>query len=187
MNAFEYVSVMVGVILALAVAHVLNFIATVVSNPERVKGYWLHFLWTALILGLMLHAWLIVWNFHRQLEFPVGQLGMMLFLAALTFIAARVIVPELLPDQRLDLRTHYLQNRVPFFATLSLGWIFPLLGSFVLEGRTLFEPLVLARVVLLGLGLSGLFIKNLAWHAILGVLCGTVIFGSLALLRPVLE
>ena len=187
MSVFEYVAVMVGVVLALAVSHVLNFIANVISNPERVKGYWLHFLWTALILAMNLHAWLLLWTFHGQTDFSVSQLAMMLFLAALTFIVARVLVPELQPDRRLDLRDHFHQIRVPFFTTLSLCWLSPVLGSFVLEGRGFFEPLVLARAFLLGLSVSGMLIKNLTWHAILSLLCGIPIFVSLALLRPTLE
>ena len=178
---------MVGVVLALAVSHVLNFIATVISNPERIKAYWLHFLWTALILALNLHAWLLLWSFHGQTEFPVGHVGRLLFLAALTFIVARILVPELQPDQRLDLRAHYLQIRVPFFATLSLCLLFPVLGSIVLEGGSFFEPLVLARGLLLGLVLSGWLIKNMTWHEILGVLCGIPVVASLVLLRPALE
>lgn len=187
MNVFEYVSVMVGVVLALAVSHVLNFIATLISNHERVKGYWLHFLWTALILALNLHAWLLLWTFHGQTEFDVSQLSLMLFLAALIFIIARVLVPELLPDQRQDLRTHFLQVRVPFFATLSLCWLFPVLNSIMLEGRDLVDPLFLIRTSLLGLSLSGLLIKNLTWQSILGFLCGIPIFASLEFLRPTLE
>ncbi len=187
MSAFEYVSVMVGVVLALAVSHVLNFIATVISNPEQVKGYWLHYFWTALILALNLHAWLLLWTLHGLTEFSVGRLAFLLFLAALTFILARVLVPELQPDQRLDLRAHFLQIRVPFFATLSLCWLFPVMGLIVLEGGSFFEPLDLARGLLLFMALSGLLIKNLKWHAILGPLCGFPIFASLALLRPTLE
>ena len=187
MSVFEYVSVMVGMVLALAVSHVLNFIATLISSPDRVKGYWLHYLWTALILAMNLHAWLLLWTFHGRSEFDVTMLGTMLFVAALIFIVARVLVPELQPDQRLDLRTHFLQIRVPFFLTLSLCWLFPVLGSIVFEGRELYDPLVLARTILLGLSLSGMLIKNLTWHGFLGLFCGIPIFASLELLRPTLE
>lgn len=187
MSVFEYVSVMVGVVLALAVAHILSFIATVISNPERVKGSWLHFLWTALMLAINLHAWLLLWTFHGQSQFPVKQLFAMLFLAALIFIVVRVLVPELVPDQRMDLRAHFFQTRVPFFATLSLCWVFPILISIVLEGRGLFDPLLLTRVDLFVLSVSGFLTKILAWHVILVVLCGIPIVASLALLRPTLE
>lgn len=187
MSAFEYVSVMVGVVLALAVSHVLNFIASLIANPERVKGYWLHYVWTALILAMNLHAWLLLWTFHGQTEFDVTQLSSLLLLAAMVFIVARVLVPELIPDQRLDLRTHYLKIRVAFFSTLSLFWLFPVLGSIVLEGRGFFEPLFLARAFLLGLSLSGMLIKNLTWHGFLALLCGIPIFASLEFLRPTLE
>jgi hypothetical protein len=183
MSAFEYVSVMVTVVLALAVARLLTFLATVIANPERVQVYWLHLLWTVLLLVLNLQAWLILWRLHGQSEFPIGQIVMMVLAASLIFVAAHVLVPEIRHDERVDLRAYYLRIRIPLFATLTTFWFFPLVGGLVFMGSSLFDPTIVARAAMLGLSLSGLLVERLRWHALLATLSGVLIIGSLVLLR----
>lgn len=77
MSAFEYDSVMVTVVLALAVARLLTFLATVIANPGRVQAYWLHLLWVVLLFVVNLQAWVILWSRHGQLGSPIGQILMM--------------------------------------------------------------------------------------------------------------
>jgi hypothetical protein len=186
MSVFEYVSVMVTVVLALAVSHLLTFLATVIANPERVQVYWLHLLWAVLLLVLNLQAWLVLWTLHGQTAFPIGQVIVMVLAASLIFVAARVLVPELRHDDRVDLRAHYLRIRIPLFATLTVFWMFPFLGRLLFAGGSLFEPVSVARGVMFGLSLSGLAIKQLRWHALLAVLSGVLLVGSLAFLRSTL-
>jgi hypothetical protein len=72
MDVFEYVAVMVTVVLALAVSHLLTSLATMVANPERVRPYWVHFFWAVLLLGLNLQAWLVLWTLRGN---PCGPSG----------------------------------------------------------------------------------------------------------------
>lgn len=183
MSAFEYVSVMVTVVLALAVARLLTFLATVIASSERIRAYWLHLLWAVLLLVVNLQAWLILWSRHRQSMFPVGEIVMMVLAASLIFVAAHVLVPDISRDECVDLRAHYLRIKIPLFATLSAFWLFPLVGGLAFMGRGLFDASSVARSVMFGLSLSGLLVERLWWHAFLGILSGVLILGSLALLR----
>jgi hypothetical protein len=183
MDVFEYVAVMVTVVLALAVSHILTSLATMVANPERVRPYWVHFLWAILLLGLNLQAWLVLWTLHGQTQWPVGQIVMMLVSASLIFVAARVLEPELPPGARLDLRAHFSRVRFPLFATLSVFWLFPIVGRLIFTGGHLLEPEILARLVFLGLSLSGAVVKSPTWHAILAMVWAGLLIANLAFMR----
>ena len=181
MSVFEYISVMVGVILALAVSHILTFIATVIANPQRAKTYWLHTLWTILIFVLNLNAWLLLWTMHGRSEFSIWQLLAMLSTAGLIFVVSRVFVPELPPGDTLDLRAHMIQVRIPFFATLSLIGGVPVLRGFVVEGGSLLDPLNVVRGIMFLFAVSGLFVKRPVWFVWLAVLWGVPLVGGLFL------
>ena len=116
MDVFEYVAVMVTVVLALGLSHLLTALASMLVHPERVRLYWVHSVWILSILALHLQAWLVLWTRRHQPEFPFSQVTMMLAAAALIFVTARVLVPEgflkerrrstraLLPDPKAVLR-----------------------------------------------------------------------------------
>lgn len=183
MAVFEYVAVMVTVVLALAVSHILTSLATMVANPERVRPYWLHFVWAVLLLGLNLQAWLVLWTLHGQARWPTGQIVMMLVSASLIFVAARVLEPELPAGACVDLRRHFFRIRFPLFATLSVFWLFPILGRFAFVGARLLEPETLGRLAFFGLSLSGALIESPTWHALLAMLWTGLLIGMVAFLR----
>ena len=181
MSVFEYVSVMVGVVLALAVSQILTFIATIIANPDRVKKYWPHTLWTILLSLLNLNAWLLLWTMHGQSEFPVWKLLTMLTIAGLIFIASRVLAPDLPPGGTVDLRAHLIRVRIPLFATLSLVCFLPFLRGFVVEGRSLLDPLNVARGLMFFCAVSGLLVRRPVWLVWLAVLWGIPLVGGLLL------
>jgi hypothetical protein len=183
MNAFEYVAVMVTVVLALAVSHILTSLATMIANPERVRPYWVHILWAVFLLGLNLQAWLVLWTLRGQSEWPVGQIVMMLTSSSLIFVAARVLQPELPPGACVDLRGHFSRIRFPLFATLSAFWLFPILGRVVFIGGHLLEPATVARLAFLGLSLSGAVVRSPTWHATLAIVWAGLLVASLMFVR----
>ena len=186
MDVFEYVAVMVTVVLALAVSHILTFLATIVANPERVRPYWVHLLWAGLLLGLNLQAWLVLWTLRRQPEWPIGQIVMMLVSASLIFVAARILEPELAAGSCVDLRAHFFRVRLPLFATLSVFWLFPILGRFLfLEGR-LADRETVGRLAFLGLSISGIVVKSSTWHSALAVLWAGLLVATLVFVRGAL-
>lgn len=183
MSVFEYVSVMVTVVLALAVSHILTSLATIVANPERVRPYWVHFLWAALLLGLSLQAWLVLWTLEGQSVWPVGQIVMMIASASLIFVAARVLEPELRPDERLDLRAHFFRVRSPLFATLSVFWLFPIIGPFLFRDGHVADRQTVGRLAFLGLSLLGFVVASPNFHALLAVAWAVLLIATLAFVR----
>ena len=182
MSIFEYVSVMVGVVLALAVSHILTFVATLIAHPERAKKDWLYFIWVLLIFALNVNAWLLLWTMHGQSEFPVWKLLTMLFTSVLIFVVSRVLIPELLHNEQFDLRAHLLQVRVPFFTALTLICFVPVLRGLIVEGLPLFDPLNLLKILMLALALSGVFVNRPAWLWWLALLWGMPLVGGLLFL-----
>ena len=96
-------------------------------------------------------------------------------------MAARILIPEEPTEERLDLRDHYFDVRVPFFAVLTALWIFPLTGIAVFGSFSLFAPIVLFRLVWLALAAVGLLVQRPALHWILAYVWFAVLIAYFAL------
>ena len=65
MSQFEYIMVMVALILALALAQALRGLAEIVTSRKR---YWPHSFWLVTIVFLMVQAWWADWNYNAVEE-----------------------------------------------------------------------------------------------------------------------
>ncbi len=167
MSVFEYVTVMMSVVLALGVARVLSFFGAIASGKRHFSLSWLHLVWVFLIFAQHVVAWRTIWSMRDVLMFSVGRVVMMLLATSLIFVAARILIPEEPTEGRLDLRDHYFDVRVPFFSMLVALWIFPLTGIVVFGTFTLSEPTVYYRLIWLGLAAVGLLVRRPAIHWVL--------------------
>ena len=61
MTQFEYVMIMVSLILALALAQALRGLSEIVTSNKR---YWPHAIWLVTFVLLILQAWWAYWDFN---------------------------------------------------------------------------------------------------------------------------
>ena len=47
MSTFEYLGVLISVLLGLAITHLVMGVASIVQNRDSTKAYWVHLLWVA--------------------------------------------------------------------------------------------------------------------------------------------
>ncbi len=56
-SAFEYVTVLISIILGLGITQILTGIADLFQKSDRVKFYWPHILWVLFVLILHIQEW----------------------------------------------------------------------------------------------------------------------------------
>ncbi|HTU83563.1 MAG TPA: hypothetical protein VMF61_15650, partial [Candidatus Acidoferrales bacterium] len=64
MNTFDYLTVLVSIVLGLAIANVLNRLAVVVTARERVDFYWPPIAWAIWIFFICIQHWWAEWSVH---------------------------------------------------------------------------------------------------------------------------
>ncbi len=62
MTRFEYVSVLISIIIAFGVAEIISGWGQRILHPERFRPFWIQTAWTGLILLLMVQFW---WGFWQ--------------------------------------------------------------------------------------------------------------------------
>lgn len=174
MSEFEYVVVMVSVVLGLGITQILAATTLVIQQPHRVRADWVHGSWVAYMLVQHFQSWWVIWLFREQMP-PLNLITYMVMMGnpVLLYLATSVLLPPRL-TRRIDLREHYERVRGWFFFLFGLSALWPLVTLIMLLGRIpLIWPIVLVEFLI---PLTGYLFRQrrihrlLAWIAWLTVL-----------------
>jgi hypothetical protein len=109
-TAFEYVTVLISIVLGLGITQILTGIADLVHQSNRVKVYWPHLLWVLVILVLHVQDWWVTFDLRKH-----GSWTLPIFLFTMTypitlFILARLLFPFGIQEGPIDLKKFYQEN-----------------------------------------------------------------------------
>lgn len=118
MSLFEFISSMISVLIALAVAQLLISIGRLAQHHHRVRAYLPHALWCVAIFLLAFLHWWSLWDF-RDLAWNSAMFFYSLMGPLLMFFAVTLLNPDAQPgDGEICLRAHYGEVRVLFLSVL---------------------------------------------------------------------
>lgn len=124
MTPFEFVTVLISIILGLGITQIVSGVADIIHHHERVKVYWPHLLWLILVFFLHIQEW---WQIYELKNFTAWHLPVFLFIILypiVLFILARILFPTF-SSEEVDLKAFYFNNYRKFFSLLI---ILPLLA-----------------------------------------------------------
>jgi hypothetical protein len=155
MSAFEYVIVMVSVVLSLGVAHSLAGFATLLQGSHRVRWSLTHGIWWAVIFSCNLDLWLSLWTVRGQQIWPLGAWLSAFGAACLVYLANYLASPRpAAGDAVIDLWAFHQANRKRYL-TAQLGY---LLVGMALNATLLPQEFKLANLTTAGPALLGILL-----------------------------
>jgi len=168
MSPFEFVTVLVSVIVGLAVTHLLSGLGRAVHLREKASLWWVHLAWTATVfVYLTLHWWALfylkdesIWNYWVYLY-------ILLHSVLLFFLAVLLYRPD--PDGVIDPRTTFATNRRWFFVVFAMALLADI-GTTAIEGN-LWHPWYTVPVLLhlALLAAVGAVVSSTRYHHFLAV------------------
>ena len=154
MSTFEFVSVLLSIVISLAIAHLLTGVAQALK-ARKVRFQWVLAGWWLFVFMLCVDYWFSVW---RLRDAPVWSLGFVLTwlgLAAITYITAWLVVPDTDAEGTMDFHAHSETNRRKYLGGM-LAWV---IGGTVVNGFT--PSMELANLLVPFFG--GLFLCGIIW------------------------
>ena len=120
MTTFEYVAVLVSIIVGLSLTHLLSGASQLIGPPRRAKVYWVHLAWSAYAFIYLISFWW--WEFQLStIEIWTIQLYLFLILyATLLYLLCVVLYPREVPS---DFREYFLLRRRWFFSVWILVYV----------------------------------------------------------------
>ena len=130
MSLFEFLMVLVSIIIGLGIAEILTGTARMIRCRTSIQGYWVHSVAAAIIFFALLQQWWEIWELRTAPEWTFHGLLMMLTGPVGLFLISHLMFPE--PMQGAKFREYY------YGAMRPIWW----LGALTVLLATLFRPLI---------------------------------------------
>lgn len=182
MDAFSYLSVLTSIILGLGIQQVLQGYRALILSRRRVKFYAPPLIWSVLVLTMIAQHWWASFHLAERAEWSFASFAAVLIMTALIYMLAAIVLPDIPPDEPIDLRDHYYRE-APAFYWLAVGTVsWSLLREYMLEGR-LPEPLnLLFHGIFISTAATAALVRWPRLHEGLAILMSGVFVAYIALL-----
>ena len=120
MHMFEYVIVLISIVIGLALTHLMQGVAGVIQHPGRARIWWVHLVWVAyMFLSVVFWWW---WEFQLQ---HIAAWTFFIYLFVVLYAFYLYLICALLFPRDLEgydgYRDYFLARRGWFFGLL-IGW-----------------------------------------------------------------
>ena len=121
MGIFEYLGVLISVIMGLGITHLATGAAKLIQHRDSVRLYLPHSIWTINVLLFILLIWwgMFWWSGHDS-WYAYEYLFITLY-AIVLFLLASILYPWDM-NENFDVREYFLKHRAWFYGVLFLAW-----------------------------------------------------------------
>lgn len=116
MSRFEYLSVLLSIVIGLGLSEVASAWGRMLRGRARIRFYPLHAFWSVFVVLMMIQFWWGFWEYREVGDWTFLRLMAVVLEALVLVIAALVLTPDEPIAAALDLRQHFYANSKLFFA-----------------------------------------------------------------------
>jgi hypothetical protein len=135
MNPFDYLNVLISIILGLAIAKILTGLAAVITARERVDFYWPPIVWAIWIFFISAQHWWAQWGLRFTTEWTFADFALLLLVPVDLFLLSALVLPDREDDGKLDLGEWFFRNRAWFFGIMFFLPALSIIEEIVRSGR----------------------------------------------------
>ena len=179
MSSFEYITVLISIVVGLGITQILTGIANLIKKAHKVIIYWPHILWILFVLLLLIQDW---WLTYELKLFHPWMLPSFLFIMLYPinlFVLARLLFPNKLKGKVIDLKIFYYKHYRGIFLLLSISAFISILYNLFILHLKLQDQLL---QILLGTGITFITVKNYSneWlHKTVSIVVLLTLIGSI--------
>jgi len=135
MDAFNYLSVLLSIILGLAITQILKGVRGMVLSRARVVPYWPTFVFAAFLFLVDVQVWWAFFEMRRVQEWTFPLFALVLTQTTSLYLLAALVLPDFFGEQTIDLRKHYYAHHRIFFSLFIVTLMASLTKPIFLEGH----------------------------------------------------
>jgi hypothetical protein len=114
-ESFNYLSVLLSIILGLAITQVLLGFRGLILTRAKVKLYLPAVIWAGLALLIAIQAWWASFGLRMRASWTFLGFMVIVLQAISVYMATAVVLPDITGDCLVDLRDHYFAHKSWFF------------------------------------------------------------------------
>ena len=117
-SPFEYVTILISIILGLGITQILSSLAEILYDYKQVKFFWAHTIWVVLILYIHIQEWFILYELKDYYTWKLPVFLFVLLYPITLYLAAKMLFPVINKGQMIDLKSFFLINYRPLYLLL---------------------------------------------------------------------
>ncbi|MBB6095262.1 hypothetical protein HNQ60_004152 [Povalibacter uvarum] len=168
---FFHVRMVMGMVIGLALAHLLRGVARVIEHPGDRALYWVHLLWVFFMFMYLVHFWWWELWFSTQTHWTFGIYFFLVLYSLLLYLLAALVFPEHLTDYS-SYRDYFYSRRVWIFGVLALVFVVDFPDTW-LKGKEYVERLgpeyPIRNMGFIVLSIAAMATRNATFHAVFAV------------------
>jgi hypothetical protein len=174
-NPFEYVSILISIILGLGITQLLSAFSDLLYHYKKVKFYWPHSIWLMFILFLNIQDWFITFKLKDKLEWNLPALLFVLLYPIALFVISKMILPTNESEERFQMKAFYYSQYHITFLMMALSAFLSLLFNVFLLSKNIVEQI---PIILLFVSMLFISYKKIAHEWVHQVLALTIGLGA---------
>jgi hypothetical protein len=137
-SAFEYISILISLILGLGITQILSALADLLYHYGKVKFYWPHTLWVVFILFLHIQDWFITYQLKNKPVWHLPELIFILLYPVALFSVSKMLLPTNDKEENVNMRLFYKTQFRVIFLFMGISILLSILFNiFLLDSKPL--------------------------------------------------
>lgn len=161
-SPFEYLSVLISVIVGLGISHLLTGVARLMQLRRKIRLYPPTLLWMAMLFILQIQIWWVAYMRRGDAGWTFFSFIGFLVIPIIGYLLCYLVIPDL-ESGGVDLRANYHANRVWFFGLLAAAVVVSLAQN-AARGALVLDPDTAFLLVFLLLSVAGAAIRHEWFH-----------------------
>ena len=180
MSPFEYVTVLISIILGMGITQIVTGIADIIHQWDKMKLYWPHSLWMLLVFVMHIHEWWYTYDLKKHESWYLISFLFLILYPIMLFVLARILFPFGAMETETDFKQFYFNNYRKFFLIVMILVLLAILQDVFLEDYSWKDQIL--KIGILSI-LTSITIKKVSselLHKIVVVVLLLAFIGSLA-------
>jgi hypothetical protein len=182
MTPFEYLSVLISIILGLGLTHLLSAVRALIQKRARVRFYWLALIWAALIFMTQVQWWWGIYDLRVRPAWNFFSFFFLLLAPVSMYLTAGMVLPDIEGDEECDLKSYYYRNHGWIFGLTALGNFFDAARAYMAVANVA-DPKVWTNLIAVALCISLGVIRSELYHVVITLLLTTLFLSFIIMAR----
>jgi hypothetical protein len=142
---YFHIRMMLGIVVGLALTHLLRGIARIIEHPYQKPLYWVHLVWVLSMFVWLLHFWWWQIRLTNEVQWTFLIFFFLVSYALLLYLLSALLFPEQV-DEYKSYREYFYSRRAWFFAVLACVYAVDFYDTW-LKGADYFHGLGIEYIV----------------------------------------
>ncbi len=182
MSKFEYLSVLVSIVIGLGISSLLSGAARLIQLRRRARMYLPTFVWMGILFLANVQIWWVAFDRREVEEWNFFMFLLYLLIPMGAVVLSYLVLPDLGDEDEVDLKASYFENRVWFFGIFAALPLISLAEETARDGAFPRDADALFRVVFAALALLAARIRGETYHAVNAAVAAALFCAYVAML-----